>query len=149
MPSDRSTNSPHSGYAYHLGKKLEKLQEMLVLTERISRDPFGVAQKDAENFRDRTGALSEEIRKIDQEIKDCGRQEADPFRAPQYCKALQGQISETLQRLSRENSNLMASIKAQQEIIGEKIARLKQNKDLLRTYQPNLPKEPTIVDSSA
>jgi hypothetical protein len=142
-------NSPLDKYAHHLVKKLEKLQEMLVLTERISRDPFGVAQKDAEDFRDRTGVLAAEIREIDLDLNACSGPGSDPFKAPEYCKELKGQISETLRRLASENSNLMASIKAQQEVIGEKIARLKQNKDLLRTYQPNLPTEPSIVDSSA
>jgi hypothetical protein len=60
---------------------------------------------------------------------------------------LEEKIAGTVMRLGKANAELMASVKAQQAIIGNKISRLKNKKDFLRNLAPSLPSEPTLVDS--
>lgn len=142
-PADRLREQEVNG---HLENKLQKLEEMLESTKRISRNPFGVHEVEAQAFRDQTSQLVTELEGIDRSLKHLDFRPDAPTR---LCADLKQRIIETVQHLAKENSNLMASIKAQQEVLGKKIAHIKKNKDLLKTYYPQgMQTTPSGVDST-
>jgi hypothetical protein len=148
MPSGKPADNPPEKITLHLESKLQRLEEMLALTRSIGQNPFGVAQGEAEAFRDQTCRLVSEIKAIDRTLKDCKSDMKAATAAPLACKDLLTRIKDTVRELARENADLMASIKAQQDILGEKILRLKKNKDLLNSYHPHGTNHFPLVDST-
>jgi len=152
MPSGKPAGNPREGRAAHLKEKLDRLQEMLNLTRKVGVNPLAVGQEAAVAFRERTQAIVGEVHAIDAALKSCGPIESGSIGAEpeEGCRHLERRIQETVQRLARENADLMASIKAQQEAIGSKIARLRRHRDLLKDAGPaNRHPEPTRVDTRA
>ena len=148
MPSGKPADNPPENFAVHLENKLQRLEEMLALTKRIGQDPFSVAQGEAEAFRDQTSRIVSEIKDIDQSLKSYGSVMKAKSASSTACQDLMNRIKTTVKALAKENADLMASIKAQQEILGEKILRLKRNKDLLKSYHPRGVNPSSLIDST-
>jgi hypothetical protein len=118
---------------------------MLRLTRRLNHEPARLDGLDANSFKEKVCGLISEMKDLDLDPPtqgDCEMGSAEE-------KALKEQIAGTVQRLMDTNHALVASIKAQQEILGEKIACLKKSRAVLKTYRPNLQKGPSLIDSEA
>lgn len=139
MPlSKRTTNRRKDAPSGGL-QKLRLLEEMLEALEKLRQDPLRVDNNEAEAFRARICALVAEAEELERR-RELGEQEEGELKA---------KIKETIGRLRDANLSLVASIKAQQAILGDKIVRLKESKGLLKSYRPDKTSEPTLIDSNA
>ena len=146
MPSGRpAAPSPEMGHA-PLSKKLEKLEMMLEITEEAGRDPCNMSVEAVRNFNDRLCALMEEIQEMNRTMASCSH-EASPGLPPEVVESVKSRIKTTLERLMKANAKLVTSIRARQEIIGDKILRLKRGKDFLKSSKPNIDPDPGLIDS--
>ncbi len=127
-------------------EKLELLDKMLEMTEKLQQNPLRLDQEGAQRFSRKLGSLMTEVNKKDRAIVSItqGKQEgeADEARAA-VCK-----IESATKRLMKANSDMIASIKSRQEIIGGKIAQLKQKKDFLDNCRFGSGPKPSLVDST-
>lgn len=133
--SNRPAGKGFDTMAQLLEKKLEKLEEMLVVTEALRTGGK------AHLFQERIGGLIDEVNQLNHALQ------ASEAQTPEGTEELERKIAGTVKRLGKANAALMASVKARQEIIGNKIAKLKNKKDFLRNLDPSIPREPTLVDS--
>lgn len=128
-----------------LARKLQKLEEMLEMTENLFRDGTSDSQDASREFETRLSACIQDITAMDHEqaIQQAGSQGM----SRDEDEALREKVEETLQRLKTANRKLVASVKAQQESIGNKIARLRENKSMIGRYRLNVQESPVLVDS--
>jgi hypothetical protein len=146
MPSGRpAAPSPEMGVS-PLTNKLEKLEMMLEITEEAERDPGNLSVQAVRKFNDRLCALMEEIQEMNRTMASSCH-EASLGLPPEAVESIKGRIQATLERLMKANARLVTSIRARQEIIGEKIMQLKRGKDFLKSSKPNIDPDPGLIDS--
>lgn len=119
----------HRDSASPLAIKLKILEEMLEETQRLRGDSLSLNPKKAEAFKEKIAAYIAEMKRVD--LASLSRKDKE-----KEDEILSRKIQCTIQRLMEANRNLLASAKANHEIIGDKIARLKKNKNLLKAYNP-------------
>ena len=146
MPSGRPAAPLPEMRDSPLAKKLEKLETMLEITEEAGRDPVNLSVQAVRNFNDRLCVLMEEIQEMNRTMASSS-QEASLGLSAEAVDSVKGRIQVTLERLMKANARLVTSIRARQEIIGDKIMRLKRGKDFLKSSKPNIDPDPGLIDS--
>lgn len=146
MPLNRRTATRRKDDSSSGLQKLRVLEEMLEALEKLRQNPLRVDNNEAGAFRDRICALVAEAEELERR-QDCG--ESGSLTPGSQEEELKTKIGKTIGRLRDANLSLVASIKAQQAILGDKIARLKDCKGLLKSYRPDKSSEPTLIDSNA
>ena len=128
-----------------LERKLEKLLNMLAVTEKVGEDPFNLDLDAARQFEAALTGLVREIEELDRALPP-GGESSESFTREEA--ALEKRIQETLRRLEAANRRLVTAIRARQEIIGKKILRLKSGKDFLDSSRSGIDPEPGLIDST-
>lgn len=121
--------------------KLAKLEKMLKMTYKISEPSLQNNPNAAAAFTNKMQNLIGEIHSLDLEIENT------PSGAVRNETELKMKIRATVKRLAKANASMMATIKVQQEKVGDKIMKLKQKKALLKSAPiAREPRTPSLVD---